>query len=336
MTDPSVDSTDTTTTGTTGGAPSQAAIDALLGALTSLIADASTPESQQAQVLLLQRLALEGDVIPSRIPPPKNITEVGGYLNLLTALGDGALRSQLLGAALGLAGPVTLPALAPPPALPLVPVANDRGGSAAVPLTVSMRTDLVAGLSAALDAVHTAGGLLPLWSPSSLPPAGAPVTLDLLVFLGRAVLVAPTVTLVEPQTDPVVLGRIATDPGTGYRLAVRVDAGTPGASTDDWTCLFRDDLSGGFGNQTVTGATMLPIETALTGSGLTAVQIPAAPADLADLAWARLTALGGLIPAVTRFGDELALVYPAEQISASALAPMAGWIWDGTRFTPPA
>jgi hypothetical protein len=328
MTDPATD---------LGTAPSQAAVDALLGALTNLIAGAVTPEAQQAQVLLLQRLALEGSVIPSRIPPPANITQVGGYINLLTSLGESDLRSQLLGAALGLAGSTPLPGLAEAtPALPLVPVANDRAGSAAVPLTVSMRSDLVAGLAVALDAVHGAGGLLPLWSPSALPPAGTAVPLDLLVYLGRAVLIAPTVTLVDPQTDPVVLGRAASDTGIGYRLAVRVDADTPDASTEDWTCLFWDPTSGAFGTQAVTGASMLPIESALSASGLTATQISAAPTDQADLSWARLAAIGGLIPSVTRLGDELALVYPAAQISSSALAPLVGWTWDGTRFAPPA
>jgi hypothetical protein len=39
---------------------------------------------------------------------------------------------------------------------------------------------------------------------------------------------------------------------------------------------------------------------------------------------------------VTRLGDELALVYSAAQITGSALAPLADWTWDGTRFAPPA
>ncbi|MGE5291715.1 MAG: hypothetical protein ACM3ML_31865 [Micromonosporaceae bacterium] len=235
-----------------------------------------------------------------------------------------------------LAGSVPLPGLTEPaPALTLTPVSNDRpDGAAAVPLTVSPRADLVAGLSAALDAVHTAGGLLPLWSPAALPAAGAPVLQDILLYLGRAVLVAPTATVVDPQTDPVVLGRAASDPGTGFRLAVRVHAGTAGGNTDDWTCLVWDTVGEAFAEQTVSGATMLPIETILAGSGLTAVQMAGPPAGRSDLSWARLAALGGLIPAVTRLGDELALIYPASRISGSALAAMTNWLWDGTRFAP--
>lgn len=335
MSDPGTDDTTVTDTSDTS-AVSPAGTDALMGVLTSLIASASTPEMQQAQALLLQRLALEGSVIPSRIPAAANVSEVGGYINLLTALGQDDMRTQMLGAALGLAGSVPLAGLTEPtPALTLTPVANDRpDGATAVPLTVSLRSDLAAGLSAALDTVHTAGGLLPLWSPPALTAAGAPVLLDMLLYLGRAVLVAPTATMMDPQTDPVVLGRAASDAGSGFRLAIRVDAGAPAGNTEDWTCLLWDAVGEAFAEQTVTGATMLPIETALAGSGLTAVQMAGPPTGLGDLSWARLAALGGLIPGVTRLGDELALVYPASRISSSALATMTNWLWDGTRFAP--
>jgi hypothetical protein len=317
-------------------AVSLAAADELMGVLTGLIANAGTPEMRQAQNLLLQRLALQGNVIPSRIPAPANISEVGGYINLLTALGQDDMRAQMLAAALGLAGSVPLPGLSEPaPALALTPVANDRpDGAPAVPLTVSLRSDLVGGLSAALDTAHTAGGLLPLWSPAALPAAGTPVPLDLLLYLGRAVLVAPTATMADPQTDPVVLGRAASDAGSGFRLAIRVDAGTPGGNTEDWTCLVWDTIGQAFAEQTVSGATMLPIGTLLAGSGLTAAQTAGPPAGRADLSWAHLAALGGLIPGVTRLGDELALIHPASRITGSALATMTNWLWNGTRFTP--
>lgn len=347
MTDPGSDGTvtdgttvdDSTAVDTTDDpAVSAADVESLMGVLTGLIASASTPEIQQAQILLLQRLALEGSVIPSRIPAPADITQVGGYINLLTALAQDDMRTQMLGAALGLAGSAPLPGLSVvAPALTLTPVANDRPpDGTAVPLTVSLRSDLVAGLSAALDTAHAAGGLLPLWSAPALPPIGTPVLLDLLLYLGRAVLVAPTATLADPQTDAVVLGRAASDPGTGFRLAARVSAGTAGGNTEDWTCLARDPVGAAFVEQIVTGATMLPIETVLAGSGLAAVQMAGPPARLDDLSWARVAALGGLIPAVTRLGDELALVYPDSVIRGSALATMTSWIWDGTRFAPPA
>jgi hypothetical protein len=318
--------------------PSQESTDALMAVLTNLIAAANTPEMQQAQVLLLQRLALEGSVIPSRIAAPADITQIGGYINLLTTLGQDDMRTQMLGAALGLAGSVPLPGLGQPgPPLTLTSTANDRPpgetGTGVAP-TVSMRSDLVAGLSRALDAAHTAGGLLPLWTPSALPPAGASVLQDLLLYLGRAVLVAPTTTMVDPQTDPVVLGRPDSDGGTGFRLALRVNPDVPGSDNEDWTCLAREAVDQGFVTQTVSGASMLPMETVLAGSGLTASRSAAPPTGRDDLSWARLAALGGLIPSVTRLGDELALVQPAARIRASALATMTDWMWNGSRFAP--
>jgi hypothetical protein len=51
---------------------SQAETDALIGVITNLIASASTPEMLRAQNLPRPRLALEGSVIPWRIPVPAN------------------------------------------------------------------------------------------------------------------------------------------------------------------------------------------------------------------------------------------------------------------------
>ncbi|HEY3528010.1 MAG TPA: hypothetical protein VGK78_02590 [Nocardioides sp.] len=312
-------------------------IDDLMGVLTGLIGSASSPEIRQAQVLLLQRLALEGDVIPSRIPAPANITQIGGYLNLLTALGQDDMRTQMLGATLGLAGSLPLPGLdQQPPPLSLAVVSNDvPPGSTGVAATVTMRSDLVSGLATALQTVHTAGGLLPLSAPAALPPVGS-AAFDPLLHLGRAVLAAPVVTLVDPQTDAVVLGRAASDTGTSYRLAVRVRSGTTGASTEDWTCLMWDAVSASYAEQTVSGATLLPIETALSGSGLMAVRPSGVPSGRNDLAWARLADVAGLLPGVTRLGDELALVYSKRQIAASAFAPMVDFVWDGGAFATPA
>lgn len=325
--DPTTDAAETATVA------SPESVDDLMGVLTGLIGSASTPEMRQAQVLLLQRLALEGDVIPSRIPAPANITEVGGYLNLLTALGQDDMRTQMLGAALGLAGTLPLPGLGQPaPPLSLAVVSNDAPASVTgLAATVTMRSDLVTGLSAALQTVHAAGGLLPLWAPAALPPPGSPA-FDPLLHLGRAVLVAPVATLVDPQTDAVVLGRAASDTGTSYRLAVRVRAGTTGASTEDWACLAWDAVSASYAEQTVSGASLLPIETALTGSGLSALRSGGVPAGRGDLAWARLANVAGLLPGVTRLGDELALVYGAQQIAASAFATQVDRVWDGGAF----
>ena len=85
--------------------PSQAAVDGLLASLSDVIKRATSPDVQAAQALLLRRLAVEGDVIPSRLPSPRNITEMGGYLNLVTQLGRDDLRAQMLAALLGVRRP---------------------------------------------------------------------------------------------------------------------------------------------------------------------------------------------------------------------------------------
>ena len=64
--------------------------DAVLLALTEVIKGATSPEIQQAQAMLLRRLAQQGDVIPSRIPAPRNVTEVGGWFNLLGEMNENA------------------------------------------------------------------------------------------------------------------------------------------------------------------------------------------------------------------------------------------------------
>ena len=58
----------------------------LVDALSEILRNSTSPDALASQQLLLRRMALEADVFPSRAPAPRNITEVGGYLNLLTSL----------------------------------------------------------------------------------------------------------------------------------------------------------------------------------------------------------------------------------------------------------
>jgi hypothetical protein len=313
--------------------------DALLLALTDAIRGASTPEIQQAQALLLRRLATEGDVIPSRIPAPRNITEVGGYFNLLTDLAETQLRHNMLSAALGLANEA-LPAtgLGSVPPMRLQSVQNDRPAgpaSTTVPLAVAIRNDLAAALQAVLDGVHADGGVLPLWSPPvALPPATAapgPIP-DPLLYLGRRVWLAPTAALTDPTVDSLVLGRASTDPAPGYRVGIRVSPGTVAAPALDWTGLVFDTVSASFVERSVGTVGLLPLSTALAGSPFVATPIPAAPASRMDTAWARLTAIGGLIPGVSTLGAELALVWNSDAVAASVFAGHLDAVWDGTTF----
>lgn len=314
--------------------------DALLLALTDAIRGASTPEIQQAQALLLRRLATEGDVIPSRIPAPRNITEVGGYFNLLTDLAETQLRHNMLSAALGLANEALPPAgpVLPAPPLKLQSVQNDRPAGAAattVPIAITVRSDLAPSLQAVLDQVHVDGGLLPLWSPPPvLPPASSVTTMpsNVLVYLGRQVWLAPTAALTDPATDALVLGRTTTDPGTGFRVGIRLSAASPAAPPLDWAGLVYDTVSNAFVSRELGTVGLLPVETVLSGSPFAAQQIPAAPASRADNTWAKLTAVAGLLPGVSRLGDELALVWTADQIAGSAFAGHLDAVWDGNSF----
>lgn len=51
---------------------------------------------------IYERIAEESEVKPTRIPRPLNITEVGGYYNLLEKLGDEKMQRRLIASALGL------------------------------------------------------------------------------------------------------------------------------------------------------------------------------------------------------------------------------------------
>lgn len=308
--------------------------DALVLAMTDVIRGATSPEIQSAQAMLLRRLATQGDVIPSRIPAPLNISEVGGYFNLLTTLDEQRMRREMLGSALGLASGVPIDVGDTPPPMTLTRLATQRpdtDAGASVPLSVGVRADVAPGLSAALTAVAADGGMLPLWSPPPVlpgPTAGDPSPLP---WLGRELWVAPSVAAVDPEHDPVILGRASGD-APGYRLGIRVADGTAGAPTLDWTGLAWDAPSGSFVERVLGATPALPIETALAGTAFRAHRIGVAPASRADLAWARLTAPAGLVPGVSRLGDELALLWTTAQVAASAFAPHLDRLWDGTAF----
>jgi hypothetical protein len=57
--------------------------DALMGALSKILESEASEETREIKNTILRRIAEESEVKPSRIPAPLNITEVGGYINLL-------------------------------------------------------------------------------------------------------------------------------------------------------------------------------------------------------------------------------------------------------------
>src|SRR5262245_19369019 len=111
--------------------PTDPAFQNVMDAIVELIRSGVRPDVLEAQRLLLQRLANQGDVFPSRVPAPRNITEVGGYLNLLEAAGQLDTRASAVASALGVAGPAQQSA-ALSGAVPVgfVDIANDRPAGA--------------------------------------------------------------------------------------------------------------------------------------------------------------------------------------------------------------
>ena len=149
----------------------------IVGSLINLVQANNSPDAIAAQSILMRRLALEGDVVGSRIPPPKNISEIGGYLNLLGTLGETAMREQTLAGVLGVAGPT--PALGFQSAQPLsmVSLPNDRPAGTAqpsLPLSILVRSDFSNAFLGAMQTLHAQGAMLPCSGPAAiaLPPGG--------------------------------------------------------------------------------------------------------------------------------------------------------------------
>jgi hypothetical protein len=314
--------------------------DRALDALTKILESSISPEMIEAQQIILRRLALSGDLFPSRIPRPLNITEVGGYINLLE--NQPVLAQQVLASALGVAGPnpqlgweATLPGLF------FATRANDRPPGAsqpAIPVQLSIRSDFADPFDAAVASLHDVGAVLPvLRTVQPLPPAGPGIVTppaDVLPYLGRTLDLVPATALVAPATDALAVGQ----PGGGGALQVlarQVDASAPSAGTvaaaswSLWTC---DSTSC---TQAPVNGVYVPLTPVLNAAGW--YQGPlTAPTSLANSgAWYRWTNITGLVAGVTRLGDELAQLYTAGQLAQSSVREQDDWIWDGTAFVAP-
>lgn len=329
--------TDSTKTGfeTTDGSSK------VIESLVKVVEAGTTPDLQQARLLMLQRLATQGSVVPSRIPAPLNITEIGGYLNLLERLEHTELRTQMLAATLGLAGPNPVPGLpGAGPTLFFASRANDRPGEglrqAQIPVEFSMRSDLLPAFQAVLDTLHGQGARLPLVTPPrGLPPATAPLPADydVLDALGRSVMLAPSAALVDPGVDAIVVARLATEATGKERLVARqLDAGAPQAAmlvAQSWTAF---KASGTGHVEDTADRTYADVEALLRVAGWHRLS----PIDTTKLAqpatWARLHNLTGLVAGDTRYGDELRLLYTEAQVAASALREHLEARWDGSAF----
>lgn len=74
--------------------------DSTMDLVAKLLESETSPETQELKRLILKRIATETDIRPARVPAPLNITEIGGYYNLLRK--NEKLQMQLLASVLGL------------------------------------------------------------------------------------------------------------------------------------------------------------------------------------------------------------------------------------------
>lgn len=315
--------------------------DRAIDALTKILESAISPEMLDAQLIILRRLALSGDLFPSRVPAPLNITQVGGYINLIER--DPVLRSQVLAAALGVAGPNPSPGWEPVlPALYFASRANHRPAGpaqAATPVQIAVRNDFAPDFDTARATIHNRGATLPvLAAHRPLPPAspGAIPPTDLLAYLGRTLELVPGAALVAPPTDPLAVGQAG---GAGPQVVVarQVDATAPDAASvasaawSLWTC-----TAAACTQSTVTDA-FLELAPVLNAAGWYQATPLGAPISLGvPGGWNRWTNVTGLVAGTTTVADELQLLYPIGSISASSVRERLDWVWDGTTFVAPA
>jgi hypothetical protein len=316
-------------------ATASSAEDRALDALTKILETSISPEMQEAQQIILRRLALAGSLFPSRVPAPLNITEVGGYLNLLQDLPE--LRLQVLASTLGVAGPnVTAGFGQSHTAVTFETRRNDRpagAAQAAIPVSFTVRSDFAAALDEALTAIRNLGGTLPLLSPARALPAAGPGVQppdDLLAATGRVLEIVPAAALADPANDPIALG--ATGPAAPQVFARQVNPAASGAGTvtpaslNLWVC-----TDTACSQQAVTGA-YIPVTPHLEAAGWHQSTLPAPTSLSSQGGWQRWINISGLVTGRSRLGDELLLLYRSEDVARSSLAPILDFRWDGETF----
>jgi hypothetical protein len=316
--------------------PAESAEDRALDALVAVVQTAASPAALEAQTLLLRRLALEGDVIPSRVPPPLNVTEVGGYFNLLETLNQRQSMVDVIASALGIASSSARGLSVGGAPLTFTAVANDKPAGTAVataPSTVLVRADLVASLNAVLDDVHGFGAVLPLYT-SPVPPSLSTAA-DALDAIGRTLRLLPTAALDDATTDSLALVREAGGAVTTFAVAARPDPANPATAAltaKHWEAV-QIDSAGAVSVVDLGTIELVELPPLMATHGWVSAPV-AQPAGRSDLAWARLTNVAGLLPGVTRLRDELSLLYAADQIADSAFGGQVDWVWNGTAFAP--
>jgi len=74
----------------------------LLDLAAKMLENETSEKVMEIKNQILQRIAMESDIKPSRIPAPLNITEIGGYINLMRELNQEEMLRHALSSILGL------------------------------------------------------------------------------------------------------------------------------------------------------------------------------------------------------------------------------------------
>jgi hypothetical protein len=310
----------------------------LVGSIVDILKSASSPDALEAQNMILRRVALQGDVVGSRLPPPKNISEIGGYINLLTGLKQPEMRAQMLAGILGVAGPAQpLGWISNNQPLAFVALPNDRPAGpaqAVIPLTFVVRSDFSGALQNAINALHQRGCALPISSPPvvMLPLAtpGAQAPIDALPYLGRTLDLGAASALIDPNTDALALVRAqgSSDP---FQVAAKVLApGVVAVAPAGYDALQCNASSCSI--ISISAAQCVPVAPLLATAGFYPTSPLPQPISTGSTTWAHFTNITGLIPGVTKLGDELSLLYNWSTINHSVFVGALHRVWNGTAF----
>lgn len=300
----------------------------IYSALLDIIRRETSPEAIKALNMIRRRVALENDIVPSRIPAPLNITQIGGYINLLERRGYDDLSYRMLATVLGLpANELEATLYDTEPIVFFTSVASDRpecGQQASLPLTYAMRSDFAVVLASAVKVVHGVGANLPLMNvrrPLPLLNDLLPSEKQAMDIIGRTLGIAPGAALAAPENDPLIV-TLEIDGSQGlYALA------QDGVAVSDYKAYVFDKESATFTTMGISGK-YLPLLPILAQAGW----YPAAAAGAQPPGILELKNITGLVPGVTTYGDELSLLYTRQQIVASAIRDMYDWVWDGSAF----
>ena len=302
----------------------------LQSVLLEIIRQETSPEASQARAQILRRMALEGDVVPSRIPAPLNITQIGGYINLLERNGHDDLSYRLLASTLGLpTSNIESKLYQTQPVQFFVQLDGDRPTCAQMPsfpLSFAIRSDFRPAFAAVQRIFHEAGAGIPFVNTRrALPELDEPLPelTRALDIIGRCLDIASFAAVVDPEKDPVIIAREADGSGAIFGRAGHAVA----LSTHDAYVITEE---GALDTVSVSGPFIYLTPLLNQAGWFSSYGIEEHP-----LLMLRLRNTTGLMPGLSTYGNELSLLYTRAQIVASCVRDMLDWVWNGQAFVAP-